>query len=302
MEMVAYNILHLMQTRVIYMNSYDEIMQKLVSLAKGLELIQAMILFGSRVRSKNTADKYSDYDIIFLVKDVDYFLNTDQWLTQIEEYYISFQEPTAACGQERRVFFRDAMDMDFLFYDVKGAERLVADHTIQAFFSHGYRILVDKIDFNSVIERNKPFEEIKTNFSEKEFINLANTFWFHSIWSVKKILRGEIWSAKKCVDGYMKDLLRQMLEEYSKAVYSNDFEVWHDGRFIDDWIDQSIKKQLKASYGIYDATDILRALNNTMQLFSEVSVKTAVILDYAYPITAETYAVEQVKKLTLQPL
>ncbi len=284
------------------MNSYNEIMQKLVSLAKGLELIQAMILFGSRVRSKNTADKYSDYDIIFLVKDVDYFLNTDQWLTQIEEYYISFQEPTAACGQERRVFFRDAMDMDFLFYDVKGAERLVADHTIQAFFSRGYRILVDKIDFNSVIERNKPFEEIKTNFSEKEFINLANTFWFHSIWSVKKILRGEIWSAKKCVDGYMKDLLRQMLEEYSKAVYSNDFEVWHDGRFIDDWIDQSIKKQLKASYGIYDATDILRALNNTMQLFSEVSVKTAVILDYAYPITAETYAVEQVKKLTLQPL
>jgi len=280
------------------MNSYDNIMKKLVLFANELELIQAMLLFGSRARVKNVADKYSDYDIIFLVKDVGYFLNTDQWLNQIEKYYISFQEPTAACGQERRVFFCDAMDMDFLFYDVKESERLAADSTIQSFFSRGYKILVDKIDFKGAIERNKPFEEIKTIFSEKEFINLANTFWFHSIWSVKKILRGETWSAKSCVDGYMKDLLRQMLEWYSKAVNSKEFDVWHDGRFLDNWVDENIKKQLKTAYGTYDAVDILRAMTNTMRIFSEVSSKTAAILDYAYPKEAETYAVEQIKKLT----
>ncbi|MDF2543740.1 MAG: aadK [Herbinix sp.] len=143
------------------MNSYDIIMKKLVSFANETELIQAMILFGSRARQKNVADKYSDYDIIFLVKDVDYFLNTDQWLNQIEKYYISFQEPTAAYGQERRVCFNDAMDMDFLFYDVKRSERLAADNTIQSFFSRGYIMLVDKIDFTGAIERNKPSEKVE---------------------------------------------------------------------------------------------------------------------------------------------
>jgi aminoglycoside 6-adenylyltransferase len=256
------------------MNLYDNIMKKLVSFANESELIQAMILFGSRARVENIADKYSDYDIIFLVKDVDYFLNTDQWLNQIEKYYISFQEPTAACGQERRVFFGDAMDMDFLFYDVIESERLATDRTIQLFFSRGYKILVDKIDFKGAIERNKPYEEIRTILSEKEFINLANTFWFHSIWSVKKILRGEIWSAKSCVDGYMKDLLRQMLEWYSKAVNSKVYDVWHDGRFLDNWVDEAIKKQLKTAYGSYDSVDILRALTNTIHIFSEVSSKT----------------------------
>jgi hypothetical protein len=44
--------------------------------------------------------------------------------------------------------------------------------------------------------------------------------------------------------------------------------------------------------------DILRAMTNTMRIFSEVSSKTAAILDYAYPKEAETYAVEQIKKLT----
>ena len=283
------------------MNSYDIIMEKLVSFAKESELIQAMILFGSRARQKNVADQYSDYDIIFLVKDVDYFMNTDQWLNQIEKYYISFLEPTAADGQERRVFFDDAMDMDFLFYDVTRSEKLAADSTIQSFFSRGYKVLVDKIDFNGAIERNKPSiqsEEVKTVFSEKEFINLANTFWFHSIWAVKKILRGEIWAAKNCVDGYMKNLLRQMLEGYSKAVKSENFDVWHDGRFFDHWVEEDIKKQLKTAYGTYDAKDILKALNNTMHIFSEVSMKTAALLDYDNPIAAETYAVEQVEKLT----
>lgn len=61
-------------------------------------------------------------------------------MNQIEKYYISFLEPTAAGGQERRVFFSDAMDMDFLFYDVKESERLAAENTIQSFFSHGYDV------------------------------------------------------------------------------------------------------------------------------------------------------------------
>lgn len=283
------------------MSSYDTMMDKLVSFAKESDLIQAMILFGSRAREKNVADKYSDYDIIFLVKDVDYFLNTNEWLNQIDKYYISFQEPTAAYGQERRVFFSEAKDMDFLFYDVKEAERLAADPTIQSFFSRGYKILVDKIDFKGAIERKRPSEltdEINSIITEKEFINLANTFWFHSIWSVKKILRGEIWSAKSCVDGYMKNLLRQLLEGYSKAVKGEDFDTWHDGRFFDNWVDDNIKKQLKTAYGTYDAEDILRALNNTMLIFSDVSSRIVALLDYNNPITAETYAAKQIEKLT----
>jgi predicted O-methyltransferase YrrM len=53
------------------------------------------------------------------------------------------------------------MDMDFLFYDVKRSERLAADNTIQSFFSRGYIMLVDKIDFTGAIERNKPSEKVE---------------------------------------------------------------------------------------------------------------------------------------------
>ncbi|MBH1940013.1 aminoglycoside 6-adenylyltransferase [Mobilitalea sibirica] len=279
-------------------NSYTSILESLVSYADKSDLIQSMILFGSRARVNNTADKYSDYDIILLVKDIDYFLNSDEWLNQIEKYYISFQEPTAAGGQERRVFFKEAMDMDFLFYHANESERLAADPTIKAFLSRGYKVLVDKIDFEDDIERNKPFEETGNIFSEKEFLNLVNTFWFHSIWSVKKILRGELWSAKSCIDCYMKNLLRQMVEEYSKAMHGKEYDIWHDGRFFDQWVDEKIRIQLKTAYGSYDTIDMLRALNHTIHIFSEVSQKTSAILNYTYPITAESYAMEQITTLS----
>ena len=44
-----------------------------------------MVLFGSRARAEKKADKFSDYDLIFFVSDVDYFIHTDEWLRGIEE-------------------------------------------------------------------------------------------------------------------------------------------------------------------------------------------------------------------------
>lgn len=69
-----------------------------------------MVLFGSRTRSKEAADAYSDCDIILFVKDVSRFVNTDEWLHSIAPYYISFSERAAAQDYERRVFFDDAAD------------------------------------------------------------------------------------------------------------------------------------------------------------------------------------------------
>lgn len=50
--------------------------------------------------------------------------------------------------------------------------------------------------------------------SESEFLNLTNDFYFHNIWAAKKLLRGELWSAKMCVDAYLKNYLLKMIELY----------------------------------------------------------------------------------------
>jgi len=194
-------MLGLFATKEINMLNDDSILLKLISYAENDPRVRAMVLFGSRAREEKTADRFSDYDLIFFVSDIDYFVHTDEWLRGIAEPRISFFENTAVQDYERRVFFDDAMDMDFLFYNVKDVERITADPIIRAWYAKGHRILVDKIHYAKIVEASRPAPMKKKAVTEQELRNSVNNFWFHTIWAIKKLRRGEIWAAKNCIDG-----------------------------------------------------------------------------------------------------
>lgn len=274
--------------------SYEEIFNQLVKFAEACDKISAMVLFGSRARSEKKADHYSDYDILFFVSDVDYFLKDDEWLESISKPYISFVERTAVQDYERRVFFDNAMDMDFIFYNVQDIERITAHPIIKSWYARGYQIVVDKISYKELVEENKPFKLKTADLTEEKFNNLIQTFWFHSIWATKKLLRGEIWASKNCIDGYMKNLLREILEYQAKALNGASFDIWHDGRFFDQRISEAVILDLNNAYGQYDKASLEVALKRTMALFAREAQKVAQLLHYSYPIEAEEYAIKQV--------
>lgn len=151
------------------MLSGESIVQRLISYAEGEPRIRAMVLFGSRAEKK--ADKFSDYDLIFFVSNVDYFIHTDEWLRGIAEPRISFVEPTAVQDYERRVFFDNAMDIDFLFYNVMDVERITADPIIQSFYEKGYKILVDKIDYARLVASSRFTKRETSSFSNQAYMN-----------------------------------------------------------------------------------------------------------------------------------
>jgi len=177
------------------MRNEDSILLKLIFYAENDPRVRAMVLFGSRAREEKKADRFSDYDLIFFVSDVDYFVHSDEWLRGIAEPGISFFENTAVQDYERRVFFDDAMDMDFLFYNVKDVERITADPIIRAWYAKGHRILVDKIHYEKIVEASRPAPMMKKAVTEEELRNSVNNFWFHTIWATKKLQRGEIWAS-----------------------------------------------------------------------------------------------------------
>jgi aminoglycoside 6-adenylyltransferase len=274
----------------IHMPSNDLILKQLISYAENEPRISAMVLFGSRAREEKKADRFSDYDLIFFVNDVDYFIHTDEWLSGIAEPRISFFENTAVQDYERRVFFDDAMDMDFLFYNVKDVERITADPIIRAWYAKGHRILVDKINYSRIVEASCPAPMEKKAITEEDFCNNVNNFWFHTIWATKKLRRGEVWVAKNCIDVYLKNLLREMLEYEAIARNGAEFDIWHDGRFFDEWVDPSIRSRLRDAYGKYDRESLQLALWSTMELYTTAARNTARLMNYSYPTGSEEYA------------
>lgn len=272
------------------MNSrYEDIINKLIKYGETSELIKAEVLIGSQSRQSNCADEYSDIDVILFVSDIDFFINSDEWINFLGKYYISFVEKTISGGMERRVFFENAMDADFIFLQADDINRI---DELSEIVSRSYKILLDKTNFTDIIRRVAKSDKPFSIPSESEFQNLISEFWFHVIWATKKVMRGELWSAITCVDGHMKEMLLKMIEYYSHALHGVDYDTWHGGRFIEHWSEPWVVNEFQNIYAGYSNKDIMKAISATMNLFRKISVETADKCDYRYSVISDNYATE----------
>ena len=126
---------------------------------------------------------------------------------------------------------------------------------------------------------------------------MVNDFWYHALWSAKKIGRGEWWTAKTCVDGYLKMRLLTAVEQYEKALHGATYDTWHNGRFIEDWAEGWIIEALTGCYARYDQEEIPKALLATMNLFRKVAKHLAEEMGTWYPEQSDSYVDRLVRQI-----
>ncbi|WP_326513665.1 aminoglycoside 6-adenylyltransferase [Clostridium intestinale] len=278
---------------------YKDIVGKIIKYGEKSELVKAEVLIGSQSRQIDCADEYSDIDVMLFVSDIDFFINSDEWISSLGKYYISFVEKTVSGGMERRVIFENAMDADFIFLQADNFSRI---NELSEIVSRSYKMLLDKDNFTDIISHVAQSDKSFSIPSESEIQNLISEFFFHVIWASKKIMRGELWAAITCVDGYMKKLLLKMIEYHSHALHGTDYDTWHNGKFIERWAEPWVVKEFQNIYARYSNKDIMKALLNTMNLFQKIAIETMDKWDYEYPVISDKYAAEWFNNIKYQSL
>ena len=277
-------------------NTYNKLIDRFISWAKASSDIKSVFIVGSHARTDHPADEYSDLDLVMIVTDPEHYISSTQWLANIGDYWISFVEKTAVGGgKERRVLFENAMDVDFAVFSEEGFTQAIKEVEIQAVFKRGFRILLDKSGFVDTLPHIAHEKNIQTKPMQREFLNLVNDFWYHSVWTVKKLQRGELWAAKSCLDCYMKEHLLGIIECHAHVMNGSEYDTWHNGRFLDKWADQKVKEGLQNAFSHYQKYDIGRALLATMDLFRLLAVEAAEKMNYKYPYDADKNATQWVK-------
>ncbi len=266
---------------------YATIKKKLLDIANTNKDVKAIIAIGSSTRNVLKADDYSDLDLIIATED------TESWLhgnipEQLGSVKISFVEPSLGGAKERRILYENALDVDMIIFTPAQFTAAIKDGVANWVCNRGYSVLHDTMNFGYLLAEHVSNKITPTDMTECEYINLVNDFCFHVIWASKKILRGEIWTAKMCIDAYLKNYLLKMIEAYSIHTYNTD--VWHCGRFLDRWADDTIKESLTKCFAHYDKTDMISALFETKDLFVRLSKSVAEIKSYCYPDVAVNYA------------
>lgn len=266
---------------------YTDIKNRILDIANADKGIKAIIAIGSSTRSAVKADEYSDLDLLIAADDV------ESWLygnipEQLGDVKISFVEDSLGGAKERRVLYENALDVDMIVFTPEQLTKAIKEGVAGWVCNRGYSVLYDTMGFEGLLAENVSHEIKHNGLTEAEYINMVNDFCFHTVWASKKILRGELWTAKMCIDAYLKNHLLRMIEMYSSRKYNAD--VWHDGRFLDRWADDRIKECLRKCFAHYDKTDMISALFETKALFVQLAKETAELSGYNYPETAINYA------------
>lgn len=264
---------------------YHEIKQRLLAIAEKEPELLAVTVIGSSAREYEKADVYSDLDLLLICR------NPADWLhgnlpKELGEIKISFVEPTFGGGMERRVLYDGALDVDLIVLTPEQLENAFQSGAASQVLSRGYAVVYDRIGISEILKSKLSDPALHRQMTEAEFINTVNDFWFHAVWSAKKLLRGELWTAKMCVDAYMKGLLLKIMELRS----CSQTDVWHNGRFLEQWAGADALAALGGCFAHYDREDLLAALLHTGKLFGELARAAAHNWHYAYPLEAERYA------------
>ena len=262
------------------MDRYIDIKKKIIEYASQDEDIKTIIVIGSSTRVEVKADEYSDLDLIIVSE------NPDRWYSGeypklLGDVRISFIEPTLGGGKERRCIFDEDRDVDMIIFTQSQFEEALKTGVASWVMNRGYEVLYDAIAIEKEIGHYVKNGHSNPDMTAEEFDNMLNDFFFHNIWASKKLLRGELWSAKMCVDAYLKNYLLKAIELYCYENAGTD--VWHDGRFIDKWAGEQISDELKKCFAHYEKLDVLNALKATNNLFEELTRKIAVKRGYIYP-------------------
>jgi aminoglycoside 6-adenylyltransferase len=255
--------------------------------------VRAVVLVGSNSRNDHPADEWSDIDILLIVSTPQEYLDSVDWLASFGKPLFNIVERTIT-GEKwvRRVLYENRLDVDFIVLsplDVR--QDFPGLPVIIEILQRGKQVLVDKDGLfitwsDAITERSV----IQTPSLER-FLEIVNDFWFHTVWTAKKLRRGELWVATTCINEYMKRIMLQMMEWHTQATKGGERDVWFDGRFIEQWAYPWVVKELPKVIAHYNDDDVWRALIAAMELFHQLASQTAEHLQYTYPIN-------QVEKVT----
>jgi molybdopterin-guanine dinucleotide biosynthesis protein A len=269
------NVLEVDEKLLLNVNTRMDLIQAAIAdWAREREDVRAALVAGSQVRADTPADRWSDLDVVLFVDDPARLADDATWVAEFGVPTLNFLEATAFGNEiERRVLYDTGEDVDFPLLEASAWRELIADPDAQVLLARGYRVLHDDVGMEDELEAISapPTPALP---DEVAFRELANDFWYHALWTAKKLRRGEVYTALLCLDGYLKVRLVVLLGWHARAVDPS-VDTWHGGRFLERWADPGALAALELAYAHYDVRDVARALWATIDLWQALEEETA---------------------------
>lgn len=265
------------------MRTSKEMFSLFETIANNDSRIRIMTLEGSRVNPNVTPDIWQDYDITFLVNDIDSFTCSDEWLSVFGDR-IFMQKPEAM-----DLFPADMPDGWFsylmLFSDgIKIDLTLVPLETKDKYFSQEplIRVLIDKDGIYPSLPAPTD-EEFWVQKPSETFVNdCANEFLFVSTYIARGLLRQELLFANWHFEQILRVELLRMLGYLAGSRKGFPLNTGKRDKWLFHFLTEKESEQLLTCYRLDSMETAWNSLYTAMQLFETAMKEVCHTLGYAY--------------------
>jgi aminoglycoside 6-adenylyltransferase len=264
------------------MRSDHELLELIVNTAKSDDRIRTVILNGSRANPNARQDIFQDYDIAYLVTDVDSFKDDPAWINRFGEIMI-LQEPEAMgdpppANDGRYVYlmqFTDGHRIDLTLYPV--AE--FAEYKPESLSV----LLLDKDGNIGSFPAPSERDYIPTPPTAKNFFDCCNEFWWVCPYVAKGLWREEIIYARYMLDQVVRAQLMKMLTWHIGVNNQFSCAVGSHGKGLKQQLEPTLWSMLEKTYSDVPYENTWNALYAMCELFRVVAHHVARHFGFDYP-------------------
>lgn len=262
----------------------ETIGRQIMDWAASRDDIRAALVVGSLARTDNhPADEFSDLDLVLYTTEPMLY-HTPDALPPLAGTTLHIRRETWPDGsREYMILLATEAGLTKLDLAFPRVERLaqMAANGLEAPYDRGYIVWLDKDGLAARLpppDAAQPFTALPT---QAEFNEVVGEFFYDALATAKQIRRGNLWLAQS-QDGRCKRHLLVMLE-WKTRLDRPGVDVWHDGRFMHEWLDAEMWQAIPGTFGALDAGSMLHALKHTITLFRQAAQAVAAALQYDYP-------------------
>lgn len=266
-----------------------EMLDLIFQTAKVLQ-VEAVAMSGSRACPKAPKDEFQDYDVVYVVENLDELITDLSWLDQFGKHII---EQEVGLGQRRLylMLFEDGNRIDLTFCPKDHIQEWIDSEAV-------FTVLEDEKGlFESYSPSPKRFWIHPA--TETDFKNSCNEFWWVSAYVVKGICRKQVIYAADHLYGICQQELLKLLA-WQVAADKGTVDVGKSYKYLFNYLPTDKEKEFSDLLDFSSIDKITQSLLATMQLFHEEAQRLAQKLGFDYDKeVAEKmieYAEERVKK------
>ncbi|WP_047986026.1 aminoglycoside 6-adenylyltransferase [Ornithinibacillus californiensis] len=267
------------------MRTEEEMFQLILGIAKRDERVRAVYMNGSRANPTVSKDIFQDYDIVYVVTNVDTFVNDKNWITQFGEL-LMVQEPEKMDDALGRVV-NLSQNYGYLMLFTDG-NRIDLHLQTKEFMLTNYRNdsltipLLDKDGCLPTISQATDKDYWTKRPSEAEYFSCCNDFWWCLQNVAKGIWRDELPYAKQMFELVIRPRLDQIVSWWIGMGYDFKISSGKMGKYFRRYLPSDYWEKYQNTYSDSNYEKNWEALFTTCELFRTLAKEVANELSFDY--------------------